>query len=95
MQSLTVNDLKQICRDLKIKGYSKLKKSELVDFILGSLADEEVDSLLEDKELEIISKGVNEAFDIIHATHRDSLKAIRKIEEILPHYIWRFNICFC
>ncbi len=81
MQSLTVNDLKQICRDLKIKGFSKLKKSELVEFILGSLADEEVSALLEEKELEIISKGVNEAFDIIHATHRDSLKTIRIVND--------------
>jgi len=34
MQSLNVDLLKQICRDFELKGYSKLKKLGLIDFIL-------------------------------------------------------------
>ena len=53
LQALNVNNLKQICRDFSIKGFSKLKKGELVDYILDSLAEEELTELIKQKELEI------------------------------------------
>ena len=59
LQSLNVDDLKQICRDFEIKGFSKFKKSELIDFILDSLAEEEFKELLHQKEIDIISDGIN------------------------------------
>ncbi|MBD3196534.1 MAG: hypothetical protein GF317_15850, partial [Candidatus Lokiarchaeota archaeon] len=36
LPALNVKELKQICRDFKIKGYSRLKKAELIEFILDS-----------------------------------------------------------
>ena len=46
MQSLNVDDLKDICREYGIKGYSRLKKAELLDFIIDSLAEEEIADLI-------------------------------------------------
>ncbi|MCK4286432.1 MAG: Rho termination factor N-terminal domain-containing protein, partial [Candidatus Lokiarchaeota archaeon] len=59
LQFLNVDGLKQICRDYDIKGFSRLKKSELIEFILDSLAEEELEDLIKQKELEIISEGIN------------------------------------
>ncbi len=77
LQSLNVDDLKQICRDFEIKGFSKLKKSELIDFILDSLAEEEFKELLKQKELEIISNGINLALKKINGEDRESIADIR------------------
>jgi len=76
-QSLTVNELKQICRDFNIKGFSKLKRDELVEFILDSLAEEEISQVLKEKEIEIISKGINLAIDKINGNDRETISAIR------------------
>ena len=38
---LTVEDMKQYCRENKIKGFSKLDEDELVDLILNSLEPKE------------------------------------------------------
>jgi len=81
LQSLNVNDLKQMCRDFELKGYSKLKKIELVDFILDSLAEEELKELLEQKELEIISNEIQIAIKIINGDYRETLSAIKIVNE--------------
>lgn len=81
LQSLNVNDLKQLCRDFKLKGYSKLKKTELVDFILDSLAEEELEELLEQKELEIISNEIQTAIKIINGDYRETISTIKTINE--------------
>ena len=77
LQSLNVDDLKQICRDFEIKGFSKLKKSELVEFILDSLAEEELEELIVQKELEIISDGINLALKKINGEDRESISEIK------------------
>jgi hypothetical protein len=77
LQSLNVNELKQICRDFEIKGFSKLKKTELIDFILDSLAEEEIKDLLKQKELEIISKEIDLALKKINGEDRESIYAIK------------------
>ena len=66
LQSLNVNELKQICRDFEIKGFSRLKKSELIEFILDSSAEEEMKELILQKELDIISKEIDLAIDKIN-----------------------------
>ena len=66
LQYLNVNDLKQICRSFKINDVSKFKKSELIDFTIDSLTEEEIGDLLEQKELEIISDGIKIAINKIH-----------------------------
>lgn len=77
LQSLNVDDLKQICRDFEIKGFSKFKKSELIDFILDSLAEEELKELLQQKEIDIISDSINLALKKINGEDRESVAEIK------------------
>ena len=78
-QSLNVDELKQICRDFSIKGYSKFKKSELIEFILDSLAEEELKDLLERKELEIINNGIELAIKKVKGEDRESVSGIKLV----------------
>lgn len=86
LQSLNVDDLKQICRDFQIKGYSKFTKVKLIEFILDSLAEEEMSELLKLKELEIVSKTIQLAFDKINGKDRESISGIKivnpKVHEV-------------
>ncbi len=77
LQYLNNDDLKQICRDFEIKGFSKFKKSELIDFILDSLAEEELSELLKQKEVEIISSGIDLALKKINGADRESVSEIK------------------
>jgi len=76
-----VNELKQICRNFEIKGFSKLKKVELIEFILDSLAEEELKDLIDQKELEIISEGIQLAINKINGKDRESIEAIKIINQ--------------
>ena len=58
LKYLNVNDLKQVCRDFDLKGFSRLKKDDLIEFILNSLAEEEMIELLQQRELDIVSDGI-------------------------------------
>ncbi len=80
-QSLNIDGLKSICREHGIKGYSIFKKSELVDFILDSLAEEELKDLLEQKELGIISSEIKTAIKKIDGEDRESITSIKVINE--------------
>ena len=77
LQYLGVDDLKQICREFEIKGFSKLKKLELIDFVLDSLAEEELKELLAKKELEIVSAGIDLAIKKINGEDRESIAEIK------------------
>ncbi|MFX1365352.1 MAG: Rho termination factor N-terminal domain-containing protein [Promethearchaeota archaeon] len=77
LQYLNVDELKQICRNFEIKGFSKFKKSELIDFILDSLAEEEFKDLLQIKELEIITDGINLALKKINGEDRETIEEIK------------------
>ncbi|MFX0005907.1 MAG: Rho termination factor N-terminal domain-containing protein [Promethearchaeota archaeon] len=79
LQYLNNDALKQICRDFEIKGFSKLKKSELIDYILDSLAEEELKDLLKQREVEIISSGIDLAIKKINGEDRESVAEIRII----------------
>jgi hypothetical protein len=81
LQSLNVDDLKLICRDFEIKGFSKFKKSELIDFILDSLAEEELKDLLEQKEGDIISSEISTAIKKINGEDRESITNIRVVND--------------
>ncbi|TFG07032.1 MAG: hypothetical protein EU539_06050 [Promethearchaeota archaeon] len=77
LQSLNVKELKGICKEFEIKGYSRLVKAELIDFILDSLANEELTVLLKDKELEIVSKEIELALNKINGQDRESIESIK------------------
>jgi len=76
MHSLNVNDLKQVCRDFQLSGYSGLKKTDLIQFILDSLAEEEYIRFLYERELEIINKEISTAIDKIQGNERESINEI-------------------
>ena len=80
-QSLNIDGLKSICKDFGIRGYSKFKKSELVDFVLDSLAEEELKDLLEQKELGIISSEIKTAIKKIDGEDRESITSIKVVNE--------------
>ena len=77
LQYLNVEDLKQICRDFNIKGYSKLKKSELIEFVLDSLSEEEIRDLIHQKEMDIITDGINIALKKIKGEDRERINNIK------------------
>ena len=79
LQSLNVDELKQICRDFEIKGFSKFKKIELIEFILDSLAEEEQGEFLQQKELEIISKSIDLALKKIRGEDRENISGIKVV----------------
>jgi len=81
LQSLNTDDLKQICRDFEIKGFSKFNKSNLIKFLLDSLAEEELKDLLEQKEGDIISNEINIAIKKINGEDRESITNIKVINE--------------
>jgi hypothetical protein len=76
LQSLNVKELKQLCRDFLLKGYSGLKKADLIEFILDSLSEEEYKRVIYNKELEIISEGIELALKKIQGKDRETIKEI-------------------
>jgi hypothetical protein len=79
LASIKVKELKQVCRDFLLRGYSGKKKLELIEFILDSLSEEEFNRLLYNKELEIISEGIDLAINKIKGKDRENLKEIRVV----------------
>ena len=81
LQSLNLDELKQTCRDFGIKGYSKFKKSEMVDFILDSFAEEELKDFLEQKEDDILSSEIDLAIKKINGEDRESITNIKVVND--------------
>ena len=81
LQSLNVDELKGICRSFSIKGFSSKKKVELIEFVLSSLSEEEVKDVIKEKELEIISGEIDLALKKITGQDRESLDAIKIVNE--------------
>ncbi len=79
LQSFNIEKLKNTCKEFGIKGYSKFKKKGLVEFLLDSLAEEEISSLIKEKELDLISGGIQSAVELIKGTTRESIKDIKII----------------
>ncbi|MEE9379195.1 MAG: hypothetical protein V3V33_14315 [Candidatus Lokiarchaeia archaeon] len=75
-QTATADDLKQICRDHNIRGFSTKKKSGLVELVLTSLSEEELKEVVNEKEENWISKGIDNAFN--NQNIRDFLEYIAK-----------------
>lgn len=78
-QSLNLDKLKETCREFNIKGYSKYKKSDLIEFILDSLSEEEISALIKKKEPGIISEGINSAIEKINGKNRESITSIKVV----------------
>ncbi len=80
-QTATADDLKQICRDHTIKGFSTKKKSGLVELVLTSLSEEELKKVINKKEEKWISKGIDNAFNIINSPMASMFKTFRIVNE--------------
>ncbi len=59
----TKEQLKQICRDYKIKGFSKYNVVELADFVCNSLTEEQLEKIFEIPEKLIYTNDFNSASD--------------------------------
>ena len=79
LQSFNIEKLKKTCKEFGIKGYSKFKKKDLVEYLLDSLSEEEISALIKEKELNIISEGIQSAIDKIKGKDRESIKDIKII----------------
>lgn len=77
LQSFNIEKLKNTCKGFGIKGYSKFKKKELIDYLLDSLSEEEISSFIKQKELDIILDGIQSAIGKIKGTNRERIKDIK------------------
>jgi len=59
----TKTQLTQICRDLKIRGFSKYNVVELIDFVHNSLTEEQLEKVFEIPESLIYTKKINSDSD--------------------------------
>ncbi|MGV9200455.1 MAG: Rho termination factor N-terminal domain-containing protein [Promethearchaeia archaeon] len=76
LPALNKSELKEICRDFQISGYSKYKKMELIEYILDFLSDEEMLILIKKREYNIISNGIQEALNKIQGKNREHIKSV-------------------
>jgi len=91
LQSLIVKELKDICREKDIRGYSKLKRDELVDFIIDSLSIEEKRDYIIENESEIIGREVAKALTILNGKGKDKLEKIEVKNEKTHHLELTFS----
>ncbi len=76
----TVDDLKQICLQYQIKGFSKLRKSDLAEFVLTSLSEEELKNIINMNEEKWILKWIDSELNKIIRESGD--QAIREEMEM-------------
>lgn len=81
LSTATSENLKQICRDYKIKGFSSKKKAELVEFVSISLSDEEFVKVAEENEEKWFSKGIDNAFELINSSFANTFKTFKIVNE--------------
>ena len=83
LQSYKIPDLKSICKHYEIKGYSSMKKQELINFIVDSLSEEEQHEFIAKNELEIIDKEFNLALKIIRRSTPEKLISLKVVNQKL------------
>ena len=90
LQSYNIPKLKEICKEYEIKGYSKLKKQELISFIIDNLSEEEIQEYIHAYEQKIIDSEFEIGLSIIRTYRPEeplSLKVINKeLSEIETTY---------
>lgn len=76
LPALNKKDLKQICRNFQISGYSKYSKVELIEYILDFLSEEEMLILIKKREYDIILDNIQAALDKIRGKDRERIERI-------------------
>lgn len=82
LQSLSLEDVKQVCRDYDIRGFSRYRRSPLINFTLNSLSEEEAREVISHLELSVISKGLDLAIKKICYMDREYIESIRIVNEM-------------
>jgi hypothetical protein len=78
-QSLTKKELKQLAKDFKIRGYSKMNRIKLIEFLSLNLTDEEIRGFIIENEQAIISKEIALSKSILNGKYKEKLVEIRII----------------
>jgi hypothetical protein len=68
--------LKEICKKYSLRGYSKLSKEEIIEFIRDSLSGEEIRDFLYNNELDIISREFANALKIIKGKDSERIEKV-------------------
>ncbi len=77
IESLSMEDIKQICREHAIRGYSGLRRDYLIRFTMDSLAEEEIRMVISNLEMKTINKGIDLALKKIEHKDREYVESIR------------------
>ena len=77
----TVRELKEICHDHALKGYSQLNKDELIDFIADSLSDQEIRDFLRTRETAILERETEEAVRILQKQSSERLTDVKIVNK--------------
>ncbi|OLS13911.1 MAG: hypothetical protein RBG13Loki_2460 [Promethearchaeota archaeon CR_4] len=79
LHAFSLDDLKKLCREHNLKGYSRFKKAELVPFLKTSLAEEELEKILSIQGQQVLEKTVDLAVAI--ATGKEIREKLREITD--------------
>ncbi|GAG63648.1 unnamed protein product, partial [marine sediment metagenome] len=77
ISTLNLNELKKICKDQKITGYSRYSKGELIEKISTSLSQEELSKVSIQCEKKILSEVIEQAINIINRQEREKISEIK------------------
>lgn len=77
LQILLVNDLKEVCKEFEIRGYSKLSKQKIIEFLCDNLSQEEILTFLKERELGLISSEIAKALLTINKKSEEKIVKIR------------------
>ena len=77
LQTLQVNDLKEVCKEFEIRGYSKLSKQKIIEFLCDNLSQEEILTFLKERELGLISSEIAKALLTINKKSEEKIVKIR------------------
>jgi hypothetical protein len=81
LTSLNKDEMKQICRENGIRGYSYLRRNELIRLVERSLSDEARHLVIKNNEREIMQKAINLAFNKIYLNENERLESITVVDE--------------
>ncbi len=80
LHAFSVDDLRDLCREHDLKGFSRMKKAELVPFIKTSLAEEELTKVLSSRGQEVLQSTVDLAVAI--ATGKEIREKLREVTDV-------------
>ena len=90
LQSLNVKNLKELCKEYEIRGYSQKKKQEVIQYLCDNLSEEEIFTFLREREFGLISLESARALQIINKKSIEKITNIRIINlekhEIEVHF---------